>query len=311
MKGQLKILKKEKEGLGLESKSMKKISLIAGETASLPKEIVEKYRITVVPYVVDWRDGENLKGENIFQKMRNADKLGIKSLPKTSQPSPWTYKKFFEEELKKSEKIICITLSSKLSGGYNSALKAREMIEEGKERIFILDSFNVTIGEGLIVYQMAELIEKEKDIKKILEKFEEIKNNTHLIGMVASPKWLEAGGRISHSFSVLLSQMQKLGMRPLIGVRDGEVKAVALKMRAKDVPSALFNQFKKEIEKKGGEIKVAIGHADNLKEAEKLKELISQNLKNVEVLFLGLIDPVIGVHVGPGTIGLAWTFDLS
>lgn len=286
---------------------MKKIGLIIGETSSLPKDVIEKYGMVFVPYVIDWRDGENLEGENIFQKMRNAEKLGIKTLPKTSQPSPWIFKKIFEKGLKNCEKLICITLSSKLSGGFNSALQAREMLEEGKEKIFILDSLNVTIGEGLIDYQVAEMIKEGKDIKEILENFDKIKENTHLFGMVANPKWLEAGGRISHSFSILLSQMQKIGMRPLIGVKEGEVKAVALKMRAKDVPTALFNELRKETEKIKGKIKVSIGHADNLIEAEKLKDLITKNLNNVEILFTGLIDPVIGVHVGPGALALAWT----
>lgn len=290
---------------------MKKISLIIGETASLPQNIIEKFGLVFVPYVIDWRDGENLEGENIFQKMRNGIKKGIKTLPKTSQPSLWTFRKIFEEELKKSEKIVCITLSSKLSGGFNSAFQAREMFEKEKERIFILDSLNVTIGEGLIDYQIAELIEKENNIEKILKEFEKIRKNTHLFGMVADLKWLEVGGRISHSMAVLLSQMQKIGMRPLIGLKEGEIKPVALKMKAKDVPTALFNQLKKEIEKENGKIRISIGHADNSIEAEKLKTLISKDLQNIEILFTSLIDPVIGVHVGPGALALAWTLSLS
>lgn len=285
---------------------MKKISLIIGETASLPKEIQEKFGLTFVPYVIDWPEGKNLVGENIFQKMKESEKKGIKTLPKTSQPSPWVFKKIFEEELKKSEKIICVTLSSKLSGGFNSALQAREMIEE-KEKVFVLDSLNVTVGEGLIDYQITELIERGEKIEEILKKFEKIIKNTHLFGMVADPKWLEAGGRISHSFSVLLSQMQKIGMRPLIGVKDGKIKAVSLKMKAKDVPNALFNELKKEIRGKKGEIKVAIAHADNLEGAKKLDELIVKNLNNVKILFTNLIDPVIGVHVGPGALAIAWS----
>lgn len=284
---------------------MKKISLIVGETASLPKELIKKFEMVFVPYVVDWRDGESLGGDNIFQKMREAEKKGIKTLPKTSQPSPWTFKRIFEEELKKSEKIICITLSSKLSGGFNSALQAREMLKE-KERIFVLDSLNVTIGEGLIDLKIAEMIQKGNSLETILNEFGNLVKNTHLFGMVAEPKWLEAGGRISHSMAVLLEQMQKIGMRPLIGVKEGEVKAVALKMKAKDVPTALLKELEKET-KKEKRIKVAIGHADNLEGAEKLMGLIKEKLKGVEIVFSNLIDPVIGVHVGPGALALAWT----
>jgi DegV family protein with EDD domain len=286
---------------------MKKISLVVGETASLPKELIEKYKMVFIPYVIDWRDGEKLGGENIFQKMREAEKKGIKTFPKTSQPSPWAFKKIFEDELKKSEKIVCVTLSSKLSGGYNSALQAREMFEE-KERIFVFDSLNVTVGEGLIDLKIGQMIEEGKNEKDILEEFPKIIQTTHLFGMVEDPKWLEAGGRVSHSMATLLRQMQKIGMRPLIGVKDGEVKPVALKMKAKNVPQALFKELKKEIEKLDKrKIKVAIGHADNLEGAKEIKDLIENNLKEIEILFLGLIDPVIGVHVGPGTLAIAWS----
>jgi DegV family protein with EDD domain len=287
---------------------MKKISLIIGETSSLPKEIVERYGMVVVPYIVDWPDGEKIPGENIFQKMRNAEKEGIKGFPKTSQPPPGVFKKIFEEELKRAEKLLVLTLSSKLSGGYNSAIQAREMVSK-KERIFVLDTLNVTIGEGLIDLYVAKMIEKGKDEREILKEFPKIVKNIHLFGMVENPKWLEKGGRISHSFAVLLEKMQKIGMRPLIGVKNGEVKPVALKMRAKDVPEALFRELEKEIEKieEKNEIKVAIGHADNLEGAKKLKELIEENLKGIEILFLGLIDPIIGVHVGPGTLAIAWS----
>jgi len=285
---------------------MRKIGLVVGETSSLPKEIIQEQKFAFVPYVVDWRDGENIPGENIFQKMREAEKRGIKTLPKTSQPSPWTFKKVFKEELKKSEYILCITLSSKLSGGYNSAILARGMLSNSeKEKVFVLDSLNVTAGEGLFDIRAAELIKSKKNIKEVFKELKEFIPKVHLIGFLEDPKWLEAGGRLSHPLAVLIRQMQKIGMRPLIGVKDGLVKAVSLRMRAKDIPSALFKELKRQIKNK--KVQVAITHADNLEGAEKLKELINKELKEVEIAFVNLIDTVVGVHVGPGTLTLAWT----
>ena len=289
---------------------MKEISLIIGETASLPKEITEKFGMVFIPYIIEWKDGETLSGENIFQKMREAEKKGIKTFPKTSQPSPWIFKRFFDEGLKRSETVLCITLSSKLSGGFNSALQAREMLDKKeKERIFIIDSLNVTVGEGLVDLRVAELIQEGKKIGEVLEELKKIIERTHLFGMLGDPKWTEAGGRLSHSLAVLLKQMQKIGMRPLIGLKEGELKPVALKMQAKDVPTALFKELEKETERlrrDGKKIRVAIGHADNQKEAEKLRELIERNLKRIEIAFLNLIDPVIGIHTGPDTLVCTW-----
>jgi len=284
---------------------MRKIGLIVDETASLPKEIIEKYEMVIVPYLVDWREGDNLPGENLFQKMREAGRRGIKSLPKTSQASPWTFKKIFEEELRRSEKILSITLSSKLSGGYNSALQGKAMLpEKEQDKVYIIDSLNITVSEGLFAIKGAELIKKGKSIEEILNELKGLIPEIHLFGMLEDPKWTEAGGRLSHPLAVLIRKMQKIGMRPLIGLKKGEVKSVALKMQARDVPTALFKELKKEIGEK--KVRVAIGHADNLKGAQKLKEMIEKELPKIEIAFLNLIDPIIGVHVGPGTLVLAW-----
>jgi len=288
---------------------MKHIGLVVGESASLPKEIIEKHQMAFVPYVVDWGQGENLPGENIFQKMREADKKGIKG-PQTSQPSPWTFKKIFEEELIKSEKIVCITLSSKLSGGYNSACQGKKMLDEKDgERIYIIDSFNASAGEGLFDLRAAELINKEKNIEKIAKELKNFIPAVHLFGMVEDPKWLEAGGRMSHTLANLVRQMAKIGMRPLLGVRKGEIIPVALKMQAKDVPTALFRELELETKKpreNGKKIKAAIVHADNPEGAKKLNEMIKENLKETEVVFINLVDSIIGVHVGPGSLLCAW-----
>jgi len=196
---------------------MQKVGLVIGETASLPKEIIEKYQMVVVPYIVDWEEGKDLPGENIFQKMREADKKGIKG-PKTSQPSPFTFQKVFKEELEKSEKIICITLSSGVSGGYNSALQGRKMLgADEQKRIYIIDSLNATAGEGLLVLKAQELIEKGKTAEEIIKELKEFVPKIHLIGMIEDPKWLEANGRITPALAALLRQMQKIGMMPLLG----------------------------------------------------------------------------------------------
>lgn len=112
---------------------MQTIGLVVGETASLPKEITDRQQMAVVPYIVDWEEGEGLSGKNIFEKMREADKRGIKG-PKTSQPSPFIFQKVFKEELEKYQNIICITLSSGVSGGYNSTLQGREMLQEHEKK---------------------------------------------------------------------------------------------------------------------------------------------------------------------------------
>jgi fatty acid-binding protein DegV len=123
--------------------------------------------------------------------------------------------------------------------------------------------------------------------------------------MLESPKWLEAGGRINHATSIILSQMQKLGMRPVLSVIDGVIKPANLKMQAKDTANALFKQVEDTIKKpsaEGKKIKIAISHADNLEEAQKLRTLIEDKYPEAKVEFISLTSSVIGCHVGPGTL---------
>jgi fatty acid-binding protein DegV len=125
--------------------------------------------------------------------------------------------------------------------------------------------------------------------------------------MVGHPKWLASSGRISHFLASWLERMQKIGIRPLLGTKEGKIKPIGIKRGAKDVATALFKEFKAKISKftKNKKIKVAITHADNSKEAEKLRKMLSL-IENCEIVFVNLLGNVLGGLAGPGTVTLAW-----
>jgi len=289
---------------------MNKIGLVVDEGADLPKEIIEKNQIATVPIKMDWPDIENLPGENTFQKMREAEKRGIKSFGKTSQPSPKDFLDSFKKQLEKFDKILCLALTSKLSGTYNSAIQAKDLLEpEQKERIFVVDTLNITCGEALLVLKAIDLINEGKEVEEIIKELEKLIPRVRLYGMLEEIKWLEASGRISHTLANWVKRMQKIGFRPIIGIKKGVIKAIGIKAGAKDIPTALFHQFEaktKQFRNRGKKIRVAITHGDNFEGAQRLKELIEKNFKNTEVVFINLIDNVIGVLVGPDTLILAW-----
>lgn len=289
---------------------MNKIGLVVDEGADLPKEIIEKYQMAVVPIKMDWPDIENLPGENTFQKMREAEKRGIKGFGKTSQPSPKDFLDSFKKQLEKFDKILCLALTSKLSGTYNSAIHAKDLLEpEQKERIFVVDTLNITCGEALLVLKAIDLINEGEDVEEIIKELEKLIPRVRLYGMLEEIKWLEASGRISHTLANWVRRMQKIGFRLIIGIKKGVIKAIGIKAGAKDIPTALFHQFEaktKQFRNRGKKIRVAITHGDNFEGAQRLKELIEKNLKNTEVVFINLIDNVLGVLVGPDTLILAW-----
>jgi DegV family protein with EDD domain len=286
---------------------MQKATVIVCSFASITKEIIDKYGIIALTPSLSWPEGEGLKGDNIFQKMREAVRLGINSNPKTSQPPMGVFKKAFEEALLKSENALCITISSKISGTYNSAIQTRKMFsEEMQKRIYIIDSNNIDAAETLLAIKAAELSEEGGSIEKIVAAVNGYVPKTYFFGMTENPNQMEAGGRISHALAAVLTQMQKIGMRPVLHMKDGEVKAANLRIHAKDIAEALLKQFedvtKKEIQQ-GKKYRVAISHADNIEKAEELKSLLLDKFGDkIKVDFISMTGPFIGAHVGPGTL---------
>jgi len=279
-----------------------KIGIVADEGGDLPKELIEKHKISIVPFKVDLGEMKDLPG-NIYQKIREAEKRGLKSFIKTSQPSPGDFLKAFKEKLKEFEEIICVTITSKHSGTFNSALQAREYLPE-KEKIHVIDSLSVSGGEGLIILKAVSLIEEGLKIKEILGKLKDAVLKTNLIFMLENPKWAENSGRIPKVLGTFLRKMQSFGFHPILGIKRGRVIPVGVKREAKDMASSLFDELKKRTLNKG-KISVAITHAENEAEAKKLVGLI-KGLKNCQIKFLNIIGEIVGGLSGPGALALAW-----
>jgi len=287
----------------------KPIGIVSDCTCDLPEEIIKKYDIGIVSVTAFWPEIENIPGENIFQKIRELEKRGDKSFAKTSQPSPQAFIEVFKRQLEKFEKIICLTITSKHSGTYNSGCQAKRFMGEEGKNIFVIDSLNGTVSLGLIVLKAIELAESGKSLEEILKEITSFIPQVKLYALLEDPKRLEASGRISPTIANWMRRAQKIGIRPLIGLKDGKITAIGLKTGAKDIPMALFKELESksnDVRKKGKKIKVAIAHGDNLERAQQLKELIEKNLEGAEVVFLNLVDDVLGTLLGQDAVGLAW-----
>jgi len=291
--------------------SVRKVSIgivTEGNITLLPQKILERYQIETVDAIVDWPAGENLPGENIFQKMREADKRGIKEFPKTSQAIPKSYLDAFKKQLQKFEKVLCITITSKISGCYNSACQAKEMLpEEERERVYILDTLTAVASQALLVLRAIELIQEQREIDEVIEEIKKLIPQIHLYVIFEDPKWIEAGGRVTKSQANWIRRMKKLRLHPIIELKNGILGKGGIVM-AKDSVEALFKKIKKESQKarkKGKKIRVLIQQADNPEGAEKLR----QSLKEIkaEVPFISLASPVMAAHTGPGTLIVGWT----
>ena len=303
----LRIEDMAKEIAGEPSVRKVSIGIVTEDVASILPKILERYQIEIAKTKFDWPELEKIEGENIYQKIKKAYEIGIETRPRTSQATPKEYFEAIKKQLQNFEKVLCLTVSSGLSGCYNSATQAREMFsEKDRERIFIFDTQNAAAGQALFVLRAIELIQEQREIEEVIEELKKLIQKTHLYIIFADPKGIEFIGRITKSQANWIRRMKKLKIHPIMTIKNG-VLTKGGTVFAKDEPEALFKKILKESKKErklGKKIRVIINHADNLDGAKRLKEF----LKGIgaEISFISEGPPIICAVTGPGTLILGW-----
>lgn len=306
--GQIQSLRIEdmaKEVVGEESVRKISVGIVTEDISTLLPKIIERYQIELVFAKLDWPPEKDLPGKNIYEKLREADKRGIKIFPKTSQATPRSYFNAFKKQLKKFDKVLCITVSSKVSGCYDSAKQAQTMIQKPKS-IFILDSLSGAAGEALLVLRAIELIQEQREINEIIKELKKEISKTHLYLVFEDPKWIEASGKITESQANWIRRMKKLKFHPIMELKNGVIGKGGV-VFAQDTAEALLKKILKESKrarKQGKKIRVIINHSDNLQTANKLKKMLKGKIK-VEVPFISLNPPLFSA-AGPGTLIVGW-----
>lgn len=277
------------------TKDKKPFGLVVGESSDLPREFLEKNNITEVPFSVRLPDGQVIKKEEVFPKIKEAIEKK-KPLPITSAPSFKDYLNCYQKALQEFEEILVITISSKLSGAYSSARIARSMLED-KKRVTVFDSYCAETGEGLVIWEIQELISQGKNKNEILEYLTEFCPKVKLIGALEDLSFLARSGRfyLPKKIAKLISFLSKIGIWCLFFIKEGKVRFYGIRI-GKDLVKILIDELEKFSKQKP--IKVAIAYGENLKEALKLKQKLEEK-NNVKVLFLSQVSAVVAVHTGP------------
>jgi DegV family protein with EDD domain len=303
----LRIEDMAKEIVGEPSVRKVSIGIVTEDVASILPKILERYQIEIAKTKFEWPELEKIEGENIYQKIKKAYEMKIETRPRTSQAMPKDYFDAFEKQFQRFEKVLCLTLSSKISGCYNSAVQVKEMLnEKEKRRVFILDTLNGAAGQALFVLRAIELIQEQREIEEIIEELKKLIPKTQTYVIFADPKGIEFIGRITKSQANWIRRMKKFGIQPIMKIKDGILTKGGM-VFAKDEPEALFKKIKKESEKdrkSGKKIRVIINHADNLEGAKKLKGLLKEI--GAEVSFISEGPPIVCAVTGPGTLIAAW-----
>jgi len=261
------------------------------------------YPVRVVPLFVniegkEYLDGETISKNNFYKEMANS-----KELPKTSQPTPQRFYEIYQEELNKGNEVLFISLSSKLSGTFQSALIGRNMLEDyQQEKIYLVDSLNVAATVVLQLLKANELLKSGKSLSDIKNELESFRVKTNFIALLDTLENLKKGGRISATKATVGGL---LNVKPLITIIDGLVESLdSFRGRNKGLNRIIeiFNEKQEHIDKKY----LFILH--NYENEDLLQEDVNKfDLSQFNEIIYSKIGPTIGTYAGPNTLGFAYT----
>lgn len=273
--------------------SMSSIGLIVDDICSLPEKIINDFQIEIAKTKLYFPELEKFPEKNMYQVMAET-----KAHPKTSAPSPGDYLRAYKKALENSEKALVITLSSKLSATYASALQAKALMPD-PSKIVVFDSLSAAASEGILIIKAAQLIRQNKNLEEILETLTNLREKTKLFGFLETTYWVEKIGRMNSWQATAFKFLKSFGVLPMIGLKKGRIGLTGFNFWTKDVLKAIFHQIK--FESKKHKILVGINYTDNIELAYKLRERVEKELKS-EVAFTSLVPPIVGANSGPGTL---------
>lgn len=287
--------------------------IVSDGSFDLDQSLMNQFHIHVVPFYITTdnehyqKEKEDLEVHEFYQFM--VDHKDV--FPKTSMPSIEDYIKTFTPILENQEDIICICITTKFSGSYNSAMNAKMMLEEKypERQITIIDATVNTVLQGLLVIEAAQMKEAGYQYDEVIQKIENIKSSGRIFFTVGNFEYLIHGGRIGKVAGVAA---KTLGIRPLIVLHDGEIFAMGVtRGREKSKKKVLDHTVKyfKDNQLSPNDYRFCVGYGYDQQEGEKFKESLQEVMLQAypdfhEPILIQQIGATIGVHTGPYPIGV-------
>lgn len=273
---------------------MEKIKIITDSTCDLNKEVIEKYDIEVIPLIVNFGEESYLDGVNIdirefLRRINEGD-----TFPTTAGINPHRFYEIYKKYLDEGYKIISIHLSSKMSGTYQSACIAKEMLESNN--ITVIDSLNVTAGLGLLVIKAAELKEKGHSIDEIERTLKETIPHVKSGYVFVSLDNLVKGGRLSKTVGAIGNL---LNIKLILASVDGKMEVLDKVRGTKKAIKTILNY----LDKLNNQEPSILLHIDNKDILPALQEELTSRRVNYIECEVGC---VVGTHAGPNACGIAF-----
>ncbi len=276
------------------------VRFIVDSTAAPPREFLQKNRIREVPLrllfgMKEFRDRVDIQPDEFFDMLEKADRL-----PTTSQPPISDFADVYKEILDEGDEIVVLTISSKLSGTYQSALDAAELFPGAP--ITVIDSLTTSAGMILQVQEGMKAAEAGKSREEIAEVIRSTIPRLRVYFLVDTLKYLQKGGRIGGGARFLGTL---LNIKPMLQIENGVVEAMEKARSKKRGLRRMAEIVLGDLEKYPNARTPIVIHGRVPDEAKAFAGMLQESLSGDDPMIIN-ISPVIGVHVGPGVIGVAY-----
>ena len=286
-------------------------AIVSDTSCNVPMKYLSPEDISLVPFSYYPKDNEQnmmqcidideFNGKDFYEGIRKG------SLYNTSQVSPGAYYDCMSEYAKKGQDVLYISMSSGISGSYNSSLVAQKMLEEEfpERKFYMLDTKAASLGEGIVLLRAIELRRQGLGIEECYKELEYMSKCVYQVFTVDSLRHLQRTGRLSNA-AMIIGNL--LNIKPiLMGNENGQIINVAKVRGTKKAIKEMADRYDRLVKEPGKQI-VGIAHADNMEDTDYLIDLLNQNNPPKEILTV-CYEPVTGSHVGPGTVALFFLGD--
>ena len=282
---------------------MSQVAVVTDSVASIPEELLQELNIQTIPFYIH-RGGEalldlvNINREAFYKWLPTTS-----ILPKTANPGPGDYlAKYHELAAKGFKQIISIQITSLGSGAYRAAMAAKDLLAESlpEIKLDVIDTLNASMCQGWMAIEAARAAIAGASLEDIGLKVRNMIPQTRMFQTTDTLRYLHMGGRIGKAKHLLASM---LDIKPIISMEEGIIVSLGQARTRSKVYQMMVDKLDEVAG--AGAVKVAYVHAAARQEAEKLKAMVDSRVEVIESQFAE-ITPALGVHTGPGTVGLCY-----
>jgi DegV family protein with EDD domain len=275
------------------------IKIVTDSTSYLPPEEIERFDIHVVPLNVHFgedqvfQEGVTINIDQFYAMLAESPEL-----PTTSQPSPGQFLDVFSELTEAGHDVLCLVISGKLSGTYQSATDAKHMLPDAN--IVVIDTYSTVSCLGLMVVTAAEMATEGHTMAEIVARVEQMRDDMKLYFVVDTLEYLQKGGRIGAAAAFLGTLLK---VKPILMLDEGVIKPLDKVRSKRKAIQRLLSELESHVSPEQPVQAVAM-HAQAPDEASELTTEMRRRF-NCQRMFFGEVGPVIGTHTGPGLLGAA------